>query len=85
MLVFLRQTLQLWVYQKDAYITIYVTHFLEKQEIRFLIMGICNSGIVADRRAASLTRATGDFETTLHVYTEGGCGVLQERNFRKVE
>jgi hypothetical protein len=33
---------------KGAYIAIYVSHFLENQEIRFVIMGICNSEIVAD-------------------------------------
>ena len=33
---------------KGAYITIYVSHFLENQEMKFVIMGICNSEIVAD-------------------------------------
>ncbi len=33
---------------KGAYITIYASHFLENQEIKFVIMGICNSEIVAD-------------------------------------
>jgi hypothetical protein len=33
---------------KGAHITIYVSHFLENQEIKFVIMGICNSEIVAD-------------------------------------
>jgi hypothetical protein len=33
---------------KGAYITIYVSHFLENQEIKFVIMGICNSEILAD-------------------------------------
>lgn len=33
---------------KGAYITIYVSHFLENQEIKFVIMGICNSEILTD-------------------------------------
>ena len=33
---------------KGAYITIYVSHFLENQEMKFVIMGICNSEIVAE-------------------------------------
>ncbi len=33
---------------KGAFIAIYVSHFLENQEIKFVIMGICNSEIVAD-------------------------------------
>ena len=33
---------------KGAYIAIYVSHFLENQEIKFVIMGICNPEILAD-------------------------------------
>jgi hypothetical protein len=33
---------------KGAYIGIYVSHFLENQEIKFIIMGICNSENLVD-------------------------------------